>query len=298
MENSALTHGERKDRRLELMWVDLTVGDNSPETPQLLTDTFDICRVAGESLDDSRIQAWSPAAICCDYDYPDHRSLERLAWLKSRLPSVPVFAMTVQHSESLAVWTFRAGAIDYLVKPATEQDLLRLIDRIRTIDSAKQTQAARNTHQSADVLPDALPRAPKGLRQKLAPAVFFVKKNYPYRISSNTVARICGLSATHFSRAFREVYGVTFQDFILRVRTTEACRQLRTPGTSITGVAHAVGFSDASYFGRVFKRYVEMSPSEYVTFARERKAAAPVPDTESESLSSSQIVRAFGTLTA
>jgi len=100
------------------------------------------------------------------------------------------------------------------------------------------------------------------------------------------------MNASQFSRAFKQTYDLTFQEFLLRYRVRASREQLQSPRAKIAEVAYNVGFSDPSYFTRVFKRFIGMSPSEY-------GSATPDPNTEDaanhssgDSLSSSsQIVR-------
>ena len=66
-----------------------------------------------------------------------------------------------------------------------------------------------------------------------------------------------------FSRLFKETYGLTFQDYVLRFRIREACRLLRNPAAEIAETAFLVGFNDPSYFGKIFRRYMDCSPSQY-----------------------------------
>ena len=77
------------------------------------------------------------------------------------------------------------------------------------------------------------------------------------------------MSPFRFSRSFRETYGIKFQDYVVRYRILESCRLLKSPSTNVTDVAYAVGFNDASYFSRTFRRYVGMTPSYYCTEQRD-----------------------------
>lgn len=58
-----------------------------------------------------------PHLICFDYDYPNGKRLKVLQEIKHRFPSIPILMLTVQHSEELAVWAFRTGVRDFIVKP-------------------------------------------------------------------------------------------------------------------------------------------------------------------------------------
>ncbi len=54
---------------------------------------------------------------------------------------------------------------------------------------------------------------------------------------------------------------MTFRDYVVAYRLREACRLLENPTTSVSDVAYAVGFNDASYFSRMFKQRVGLAPS-------------------------------------
>jgi AraC-like DNA-binding protein len=100
------------------------------------------------------------------------------------------------------------------------------------------------------------------------------------------------MSATYFSRTFRQAFDITFQDFVLRYRIAEACRQLRAPNAIITDVASSVGFQDPSYFTRVFKRFVGVPPSDYCAGGAASDNDAQLRAIEEcQSTSASQVVR-------
>ena len=97
----------------------------------------------------------------------------------------------------------------------------------------------------------------------LAAAVSYVEQNYSSKITSAKAAALCGLSAFQFSRSFKDTYDVTFQEYVMRFRIREACRLLRNPAAQVADVAALVGFSDPSYFCKIFKRYTDTSPSQF-----------------------------------
>ena len=68
-----------------------------------------------------------------------------------------------------------------------------------------------------------------------------------------------------FSRAFKSAFGITFKEYLLRFRIKEACRLLEKPDIPVTEVAYLSGFNDPSYFSKVFKRYVGLSPSAFAS---------------------------------
>lgn len=80
-----------------------------------------------------------------------------------------------------------------------------------------------------------------------------------------TAARLCELSPFQFSRNFKKENGVTFRDFVVRVRIQRAAELMRQPNVSVTEAAFGVGFNDLSYFARMFRRQLGISPSHFRT---------------------------------
>lgn len=77
------------------------------------------------------------------------------------------------------------------------------------------------------------------------------------------VARECGLSASHFSRAFRQSTGTSPHQWLLQRRVDRAMELLVEPRWSLTDVALACGFADQSHFTRVFTRIAGLSPGAW-----------------------------------
>ena len=75
---------------------------------------------------------------------------------------------------------------------------------------------------------------------------------------------------------FKDAFGMTFRDYVVRLRLKEAGRLLQNPQASVTEVAYTVGFNDISYFSRMFKRHFGVSPSAMHELAAEpRDRAVP-----------------------
>jgi AraC family transcriptional regulator len=74
------------------------------------------------------------------------------------------------------------------------------------------------------------------------------------------LARECGLSRFHFSRAFRRSVGVAPHRWLMERRMEVAKEMLRDGRLSISDVVAACGFSDQSHLTRVFTRMVGVSP--------------------------------------
>lgn len=250
-------------RKPVLLWVDLTISSRHAELPAAFSDTCDIriCTSPDDLFDD--IERGGINGLCFDMDYPDRRGLDLLCRTKSRFPSLPVLLLTLQHSETLAVWAFRSRVLDYLVKPVSRHEIQRSLDVLRRMTDLSPAQRARKPLDMPAPIPPEIPHGSRSDEVALLPAIYFVKRKFREKIRSEEVAKACGMTTFRFSRAFHETYGLTFQDFVLRYRILEACRLLRHPNSGVTEVAYSVGFNDASYFSRVFRRFIRTSPSAY-----------------------------------
>ncbi len=80
------------------------------------------------------------------------------------------------------------------------------------------------------------------------------------KICLKTVAQSCDLSLGHFSRAFRQSFGVPPYRFVLKARVEAAKALIRQHDHALADIALACGFADQSHMTRVFSREVGASP--------------------------------------
>jgi AraC-like DNA-binding protein len=76
------------------------------------------------------------------------------------------------------------------------------------------------------------------------------------------LARHVGLSPSRFKARFRAEMGLPPREYVLRQKIQTAEAALKRPRTSVTDVAHALGFSSSQYFATVFRRFTGASPTQ------------------------------------
>lgn len=91
----------------------------------------------------------------------------------------------------------------------------------------------------------------------------YVDKNYMNDISAQSLAAVCNMSYSYFSRFFKAVVGKAFSDYLNFVRITEAEKLLISTDMNITEIAMEIGFASSSYFIQQFKRYKNISPKQF-----------------------------------
>ena len=94
-------------------------------------------------------------------------------------------------------------------------------------------------------------------------ALRFMAENYSAHLELNQVAEYVGLSPSYFSTLFREVVGVTFREHLSRIRVEESKYLLLSRKYSLADIAVSMGFPDQSYYCKVFKRVVGVTPGKY-----------------------------------
>jgi transcriptional regulator GlxA family with amidase domain len=77
------------------------------------------------------------------------------------------------------------------------------------------------------------------------------------------MARLSGLSERSLVRRFQQATGLTPIQYIQTVRIEEAKQLLETSDTTIEAIASDLGYEDARFFVRLFKREVKLTPSQY-----------------------------------
>ncbi|WP_242343831.1 helix-turn-helix domain-containing protein [Anaeromyxobacter terrae] len=100
----------------------------------------------------------------------------------------------------------------------------------------------------------------------------FIEENVGQHLSLGQLAAVAGVSRFHFARQFRLRTGESPMAYVLRSRVERAKQLLEGGGTTIGGVAAALGFADQSHFTRTFRRLVGSSPSGFARACRRRAA--------------------------
>ena len=91
----------------------------------------------------------------------------------------------------------------------------------------------------------------------------WVAENYRNPSPANAMTAGSGLTTRTFIRRFREATGMTPLEYVHALRLEEAKQMLETSEISIEAIANEVGYEDTSFFGRLFRRKVGVSPGEY-----------------------------------
>ncbi|PYI53795.1 AraC family transcriptional regulator [Paenibacillus flagellatus] len=96
-------------------------------------------------------------------------------------------------------------------------------------------------------------------------AIAYIKEHLGEKMTLDQIAQYCHLSLSHFSHLFKKETGMSFVDFVNKLRIEKSLHYLETSELTIQEIAGRVGFPDANYFARKFKAYMNATPNEYRT---------------------------------
>ncbi|MCR4657119.1 MAG: response regulator [Lachnospiraceae bacterium] len=91
----------------------------------------------------------------------------------------------------------------------------------------------------------------------------FIKDHYNEHINLQIVADAINISPGHLSKSFKSTEKNGFSEYLTNVRLEKAKELLKRGDKSIQEIAYEVGFSDANYFGKCFKKNEGITPKEY-----------------------------------
>ena len=94
-------------------------------------------------------------------------------------------------------------------------------------------------------------------------AILYIQENYSKDISLDDVSGQVNISPYYFSKIFKEETGENFIEYLTRIRIEKAKKLLEDEKVSVKEAGIQSGYSDPNYFSRIFKKQMDMTPSEY-----------------------------------
>lgn len=91
----------------------------------------------------------------------------------------------------------------------------------------------------------------------------YVARHYREKIYVADIAEAIHINQSYLSKVFVKETGLTVQEFICKTRVERAANLLRYSDEAIAEIALYVNFPSQSYFGKMFRKYMKLTPLEY-----------------------------------
>lgn len=98
---------------------------------------------------------------------------------------------------------------------------------------------------------------------RLNKVIDYILQNFDQDISLPKVASAANMGLTTFCNFFKDNYRITFVEYLNSVRIGHACKLLTEKDQCVVEIAYECGYNSLANFNRQFKKYKQMTPTEY-----------------------------------
>jgi len=192
-----------------------------------------------------------PEILLTDIRMPGIDGLKLIEAAKAENPEIQSILLTGYEDFNYAREAIRLGAVGYILKPSDPDEI------IESVNKAKQNLDNYGRNNSNHLKTTTI-------RNKAIGKLFdYMEKHYAEEITLYTAAEYVHMNHIYVSRLFKKEIGKTFLDVLTTIRLQKACELLADNDNKIYEIAEKVGIYDSGYFSQVFKKYYDMTPSEY-----------------------------------
>lgn len=189
--------------------------------------------------------------IFTDIRMPIMEGIELLQAVSVRYPHIKVVLLSGYAEFSYAQQALRIGALDYLLKPVTENALERVLS------NAKLALSSRYTLEEDSLLSCGTSEHVMELARR------FLCEHYTENIDMAALSARLGFSPAYLTKLFNKLEGCSPVKFLTNLRINEARHLLLNTDLPIKEVGERVGYPDQFYFSNVFRKSVGQSPSMF-----------------------------------
>lgn len=207
--------------------------------------------------------------VILDIAMPGMNGIDAGTIIRKDAPLCPIIFLTAFDDFGYAKKAIEIKALEYLLKPTSDEDLFATLEEAFSIVDAAKNKASENLTDAVNAsgTKDFEEQYVKPDEAKTSAMIKTVKKyleeHYKEDISLQDVADVLGYSDVYFCKIFKQSFGKSFIVYLNEMRIAKAKEALANPFINIKNVSTEAGYREQNYFARVFKRMTGQTPTEY-----------------------------------
>lgn len=209
------------------------------------------------SLGLEMIDNLSPDIVLTDISMPIMDGLEMIE-KASKNKIFSSIIITGYDEFELAKTAISLGVVDYLLKPLDLDDLTKAIGKCKI--QLKQMQLYLTKKDIEDTIIPKLEISSRFIKN----VINYIELNYMKNFGIQDIADELKLSYSTVRKKFKEETNINLNDFISRYRIRKSIEIMKNSDKTIYMIAEDVGFSDYKYFIKVFSKYTETTPLQFM----------------------------------
>ncbi len=242
-----------EDEILEREFLTMVVRDELHPKDMLLT-----CDNGVEAV--KLAKQYRPNIIFMDLMIPEMDGLTTIQEIRKFLPNSCITILSAYSDFSYAQKAISFQVFEYVLKPIKPIALKEIFGKMLKSKSRGHARA-ENKHEEQCV--EARDDRPNFIEESIK----YIEEHFKEKLTLEMVASKVFVNPKYFSHVFKKDMGVAFTDYIIQLRIQYACRLLETTNYQAYRISDECGFSDPSYFNRVFCAKMNMTPQNYRKYA-------------------------------
>ncbi len=214
--------------------------------------------------------------ILCDIMMPEMDGNELTRILKKEFHSshIPIVLLTAKSDDDFKIKGIEDGADDYITKPFSIVYLKKRIKNILNQRRQLKERFGRDLGVEPEILGGSnldnefITQVTEYIEENLANPEFSVESLVAHFQYGRTV----------FYKKMKGISGYSPKEYVSIIRMKKAGTLLHNPNFNVTQVAYDIGFNDASYFSKSFKKHFGVSPTEYQNNLKKQQDVGDSPD--------------------